>query len=137
MQKQIHNQISQFLPQEHQIPKHSVGRVMIWVIGWMGILSIVGSFFWYNVDASWAGQDLVSVTSAPKAVVKKTSSIKANAGVDQTITLPASSVTLNGNTVAAPAVNVTVNNIPNIADLFRMSFSIFAFLCPSPEVTIR
>ena len=94
MQKLLHKHASQFLPKEHHIPRYSVARVMLGVMGWVGLLSLVWGFFWYNiVDASSAGQEIMMW--APNKIVKK-KSIKANAGVDQTITLPTTSVTLDG-----------------------------------------
>lgn len=93
MQK-LHKHLTQFLPQEHHVPKYSVARVMLGVMGWVGLLSLVWGFFGYNVvDASSAWQEIM--LGAPNKVVKK-KTIKANAGPDQTITLPATSVTLNG-----------------------------------------
>lgn len=93
MQK-LHKHLTQFLPQEHHVPRYSVARVMLGVMGWVGLLSLVWGFFGYNVvDASSAWQEIMM--GAPTKVVKK-KTIKANAGADQTIVLPATSVTLNG-----------------------------------------
>lgn len=92
MQKHIHKHIEDFFPKEHHVPKYSVARVIVGVMGWVGLLSLVWGMFWYSVEASTAGQEIMMW--APTKVVRKT--IKANAGVDQTITLPATAVTLNG-----------------------------------------
>ncbi len=90
----LHKHATQFLPQEHHIPRYSVARVVMGVMGWIGLLSMVWGFFGYNiVDASSDWQEIMM--GAPTKVVKK-KSIKANAGADQTVTLPATSITLDG-----------------------------------------